>query len=454
VRKRKACWATRVILPIVLVVWAGACGAAAHGNPGLSLEIPQCDPALRTVVGLLRQAQSLGEGELDRVRIPVFCACRDPHTVSSLEDAIALPDNYALAWMSLHEIDRLRDSDGLSYQALAGSVCRSEPERRFADMPQIALDDVSPPGTLIGIIDSDFRLLLDDRPDLRERTIAYWDRQVDTMRDRPMSEGSQGSVHGSQVLGIVDRVVPAGRYILVATPLDQAGVVSAVHFVHGTGTRLGRPCVVNLSCNTPLGPHDGTSLFERIVSSYAGSGFLLVVSAGNGNDQRQHIEFDENALSQGMVEVGCRGENKAGDLLEVSLDLWFDKASPFEVIVSDACGVEIGRARPGESVMYEGQQGVTSICNDLASGLNGCANIFVLIKRAKMPSDASDEWTVRLRSLTGRAFVCNGWISSVPRTWGDSHATSANRARWPRPRPPRRSLRWAPVIERKGGCGT
>ncbi|NIQ52061.1 MAG: peptidase S8, partial [Gammaproteobacteria bacterium] len=45
--------------------------------------------------------------------------------------------------------------------------------------------------------------------------------------------------------------------------------------------RLGRPIVANLSLGSDHGPHDGTQLFEQMLTSLTGPGKLLAVSAGN-----------------------------------------------------------------------------------------------------------------------------------------------------------------------------
>ena len=55
----------------------------------------------------------------------------------------------------------------------------------------------------------------------------------------------------------------------------------------------GKPCVINMSLGYHIGPHDGTSTFDRICDELQGEGRLLVGASGNEAEYLSLIHISE-----------------------------------------------------------------------------------------------------------------------------------------------------------------
>ncbi len=114
------------------------------------------------------------------------------------------------------------------------------------------------------------------------------------------------STHGTHVAGIA-----AGAYrnqslpyygiadeadiVLVSYKRDdntsnQASLIDAIKYVYDYAASVGKPAVVNLSLGSHIGPHDGSSLFDRAADNLQGPGKLLVGAVGNEGREEIHVE--------------------------------------------------------------------------------------------------------------------------------------------------------------------
>jgi subtilisin family serine protease len=85
-------------------------------------------------------------------------------------------------------------------------------------------------------------------------------------------------------------VAPEAEFVIVRLPTFDGGgievdnVVRAVKFIFDRGDVERKPTVVNLSLGTDFGAHDGSTLWERAITSYVGvdkPGHALIAAAGN-----------------------------------------------------------------------------------------------------------------------------------------------------------------------------
>ena len=139
--------------------------------------------------------------------------------------------------------------------------------------------------------------------------------------------------HGTHVAGIAagdgsdtDGDEPAGKYkgvapdadlIIVKTDFYSTHIVDGVNYIISKAQSLGRPVVVNLSLGRQYGPHDGTSEFETAISSFCGTGKMVVVSAGNKKGKEIHAEgvYSGSSVSTSFyVKSGAK----------VGIDIWHD----------------------------------------------------------------------------------------------------------------------------------
>ena len=79
-------------------------------------------------------------------------------------------------------------------------------------------------------------------------------------------------------------------------------------------------CIVTCAMGSLLGPHDGTSLFERALDAFLaepGIPFTLVFAAGNADGQRLHAELSPDAQGKASVLWMLPGDNEAASFAEL-----------------------------------------------------------------------------------------------------------------------------------------
>ncbi|MDB5284807.1 MAG: hypothetical protein JWO06_3882 [Bacteroidota bacterium] len=69
----------------------------------------------------------------------------------------------------------------------------------------------------------------------------------------------------------------------------MSDMIDGMNYIYTYAASVGKPAVINLSWGTPVGPHDGTSLFSQACDALTGSGKIFVCSAGNSGDTRIHL---------------------------------------------------------------------------------------------------------------------------------------------------------------------
>ena len=101
------------------------------------------------------------------------------------------------------------------------------------------------------------------------------------------------TTHGTQVAGIAAGgyrdngwygMAPDADIVACGMPegeLNDVRVANCISYIHDYAARMGKPCVINISLGSNVGPHDGTSYFNRVCNQLTGPGSVIVVSAGN-----------------------------------------------------------------------------------------------------------------------------------------------------------------------------
>ncbi|MCI2425186.1 S8 family serine peptidase [Candidatus Acetothermia bacterium] len=263
--------------------------------------------------------------------------------------------------------------------ALAPEVIYIEPSWRvtpqLADsLPIIGVDRLhrwSPPllgdGVIVGFVDSgidymhlNFRYDNDgDGTEESSRILYILDQTTRRLSDNHMIEHDIAAGlgpgigivqtkdqlgHGTHVAGIAVGdgsaselgnigVAPTAQIIAVKTTWFTADIIAGVKFIIERAEAHRLPVVVNLSLGGHQGPHDGTSLFERVISDLSmRAGRAIVVSAGNSAEDEIHVHA---LLREGEVFEFAFIPTAA----EAQLSLWYPGASRFTVTIIAPDGI-------------------------------------------------------------------------------------------------------------------
>jgi minor extracellular serine protease Vpr len=173
-------------------------------------------------------------------------------------------------------------------------------------------------GVLIGVMDTEFDTkhpaFLDSLGN--SRFVAIWDQNdstgpkstygYGTIRNRAQIQSDSNfalstGVHGTWVTGIAAGsqvgtipfygVAPKSTLIGLRYTGASSDLADGIKWIFKVADSLKMPCVINMSIGLQEGPHDGTSLIDRVIDSLSGNGKIVVGAAGNDGDNRVHTGF-------------------------------------------------------------------------------------------------------------------------------------------------------------------
>ena len=301
--------------------------------------------------------------------------------------------NIVTAKVPVAVIDELSATDGIRYVDAGRAV------KPMMDIARDAcgVDDVHAgtdlsgsfdgEGVVIGIIDMGFEydhanFYDSDLTDLRIKRI--WEQDW-TGGSSPSAYGYGGEItttddmlyylgdvtstsHGTHVAGIAAGaysadgssyygVAPGADLVFVSMGEDtenNVNISDAVAYIYDYADSVGKPCVVNMSIGTQIGPHDGTSSFDQLCDALQGEGRLLVGSVGNFGDYDCHVSqtfasSDDSPLQTLIEYIDDVDEGGEIDIwgdegMELTVQVFiYDKYSgtkkdSIEIVASDADG--------------------------------------------------------------------------------------------------------------------
>ena len=187
-------------------------------------------------------------------------------------------------------------------------------------------------GVVVAIVDSGFDL---SHPTFRDaagnlRVDALLDQTTNTEYTRQQLEtawagganpGADLVGHGTHVASIAagsahqgwEGVAPKARFLLVKTDMRR----TAQAIVWAFNRAGAKPCVANMSLGHHGGGHDGQDSEERLYTSIAGPGRLIVVAAGNEREQLIHLggRFSSGQTHTAVVDLQRQNGEPAGALI-------------------------------------------------------------------------------------------------------------------------------------------
>ena len=137
-----------------------------------------------------------------------------------------------------------------------------------------------------------------------------------------------GSGYKTQFMG----VAPESDIILVATDMSTTGIMDGIQYIVDNAKDLDKPCVINLSLGSEVGPHDGTSIEDQLVDKLVGPGIVVVGACGNSGEDTIHIKKSFTGTAGESISTFLAPSST--ETSEMYLDIWGRNNSVFDVTVS------------------------------------------------------------------------------------------------------------------------
>lgn len=222
---------------------------------------------------------------------------------------------------------------------------------------------------VVGVVDGGFQYNhinfydLDNTSELRVKRVwkqsnnAKYTTQA-TIEAAKYDDSSDEDGHATHVTGIAAGSYSGNSYYGVAKDADivmvsmgqsNTDISNGVKYVYDYATEVGKPAVVNLSLGTHIGPHDGTSTFDRTCDAMQGPGRLLVGAASNEGDQKLYLE--KTLAANGTATEAITFDSNYGyddnndNIYEYyqDIDIWGDANQTYtvQIIITNSAGTTL-----------------------------------------------------------------------------------------------------------------
>lgn len=154
---------------------------------------------------------------------------------------------------------------------------------------------------------------------------------------------------GGKVLAQYTGVAPEADIIFVkgfrsGAYFTDNDVINGCNYIFTKAQALGKPAVINLSLGGHYGPHDGTTLYERMLSNLTGAGKVIVAAAGNSGADNIHLSYAVGGTSyNNAYETKWQIGSESSSSL---IDLWYNSGSISVGVAAWGTGGLIGYTNP------------------------------------------------------------------------------------------------------------
>jgi minor extracellular serine protease Vpr len=227
---------------------------------------------------------------------------------------------------------------------------------------------------VVGIVDMGFDYThptFNDSNTLNTRIKRAWSQMVSGTPPSSFTYGSEyttstsiynaqtdnsGENHGSHVAGIAagsgsavtqyKGIAPSSEIVLVGSNGVISKLFDGVKYVFDYAQSVNKPAVVNLSWGGHLGPHDGTSLFDKAIDTLLlVKGRAIIGAAGNEGADSIHVQYNFGSTASWKSSFIKDGNGSFTNYTsQQKMNFWGDSGSSFyvEVEIFDINGNYIG----------------------------------------------------------------------------------------------------------------
>lgn len=293
---------------------------------------------------------------------------------------------------------------------------------------------------VVGFVDSGIQYQHDDfkNPDGTTRLLGIWDQNAggsppvgfgygNECTPAQINAGTCSQVdqegHGTHVAGTAagdgsatGNAVPQFKYaglankasiVMVKTIFTDQGLLDGVNYCFQKAAALGRPCVVNLSLGSNLGPHDGLTDLEIGLNALTGAGKVIVASAGNDYGAGTHARCTSTTVNDSTTfTVPVYTGSAATDFF--LFDGWYEGSDSYQITLISPMGKVYGPVlkgglyvAPASGADPQNADGRVYIENGTSPAANGDVNVYIEVSDlSNAPKPRNGSWRVRIRPVT------------------------------------------------------
>jgi minor extracellular serine protease Vpr len=151
--------------------------------------------------------------------------------------------------------------------------------------------------------------------------------------------------HGTHVAGIASGaggganttfmgVAPQSELVFVATPMTTVSIADGIQYIINYANSQNKPCVINISIGSNVGPHDGFSLFDQYCEGVVGNGKLIVGAAGNEGQKPLYVGKTYTTNDNTLYSFVQFPNSTNGTNGTAKIDIWGNPNQNYEVAVN------------------------------------------------------------------------------------------------------------------------
>ncbi len=226
-----------------------------------------------------------------------------------------------------------------------------------------------------------------------------------------ISAGDGSEAGNNQPASTYIGVAPEADIVVVATNWGTAGIIDGVNYVFQVATALNKPAVVNLSLGSVIGPHDGTSNFEQgITNLITGQGRVVVAAAGNEAADNAHASGTVTANATVNLPINVPNNRQA----RVDVDLWYNGADVFGVVLLDPAGNVTGNVAVGNQALNNMSGTTAFVQHSNNDPNNGDKRVSVVLQAPVGGTVAAGQWQLQLTGTNVNVGTFDSWIRNPP----------------------------------------
>ncbi|MDY0076759.1 MAG: S8 family serine peptidase [Bacteroidales bacterium] len=139
---------------------------------------------------------------------------------------------------------------------------------------------------------------------------------------------------GARTSGLYKGVAYKSDLVFVTAILKDVEIADGITYIFNYAESVGKPCVINISIGSHIGPHDGKSLFDQLCDEAVGDGKILVGSAGNDALFPLYLEKTFTPTDTLMYSFIQFPLSSLGSNGETPIDIWGNPNTSFSVSIS------------------------------------------------------------------------------------------------------------------------